>query len=89
MQLMTYIAVMTAAKVELNEPLATYLSKRDRQQRNGSDVGHVYDMKAVIRQEGSRWCVRSHKGKNLGCGKTKAWAHRRLAQVEIFKKRSQ
>lgn len=40
----------------------------------------------IIRKKGKEWCVYSHKGKNLGCSKTKADAHKRLGQVEYFKK---
>lgn len=39
-----------------------------------------------IRKRGDEWCVVSKKGKNLGCSPTKAGAHKRLGQVEYFKK---
>lgn len=46
----------------------------------------------VIRKRGKKFCVlsekRNKKGqrKNLGCSTSKAQAHKRLAQVEYFKK---
>jgi ribosomal protein L27 len=45
-------------------------------------------MEDVIRKRGSKYCVLSEKGKNLGCSKSKHQAHVRLGQVEFFKKRS-
>jgi len=47
----------------------------------------------IIRKKGSKYCVLSEKRnkegkrKNLGCGPSKAWAHKRLGQVEAFKRR--
>ena len=89
MQLSTYIIMASGLrkkKPEMNDELLPVISKRDKQQRNGSDVGKVYSIAAVIRHEGDQWCVRSEKGKNLGCGPSKHWAHVRLGQVEILKK---
>lgn len=49
-------------------------------------------MEDVIRKKGSKYCVQSEKKnkegkrKNLGCSSSKAGAHKRLAQVEWFKK---
>jgi hypothetical protein len=46
----------------------------------------------VIRKKGSKYCVLSEKKnkkgqrKNLGCSSTKAGAHKRLGQVEYFKR---
>lgn len=39
----------------------------------------------MIRKEGSKYVVKSEKGKNLGSYKTKAAADKRLKQVEMFK----
>ena len=39
----------------------------------------------VIKKEGSKYCVKSKKGKNLGCYDTKEEAEKRLKQVEYFK----
>lgn len=41
----------------------------------------------TIRKEGSKYVVRSKKGKNLGGGKTRAAALKRLRQVEYFKRK--
>lgn len=41
----------------------------------------------VVRKEGSKWTVRSEKGKSLGSYGTKKAAQRRLKQVEYFKRR--
>ena len=38
-----------------------------------------------IRKQGSQYCVKSEKGKNLGCSKSRGGAKKRLAQVEYFK----
>lgn len=40
---------------------------------------------AVVRKQGSEWCVFSKTGKNLGCYKTKDAAEERLRQIEFFK----
>jgi|SRR5579859_6523921 len=48
----------------------------------------IGDVKCIIRKKGSQYCVLSEDGsKNLGCGNSKEWARKRLAQVEYFKKR--
>ena len=39
----------------------------------------------MIRKKGSNYCVVSHKGKNLGCSKSRQGAKKRLRQVEYFK----
>lgn len=45
------------------------------------------EIQAVILHKGTQWCVYSEdRSKNLGCGPTRTWAHRRLAQVEHFKR---
>jgi hypothetical protein len=38
-----------------------------------------------IRKQGNQYCVKSEKGKNLGCSSTHGGAKKRLAQVEYFK----
>jgi len=39
-----------------------------------------------IKKKGNQWCVVSEDGKrNLGCGPSKDWATKRLAEVEYFK----
>lgn len=43
-------------------------------------------IKEVIKKVGGKWQVQSHKGKNLGTYTSKAAAHKRLGQVEYFKK---
>ena len=42
---------------------------------------------AVIRKTPGKneWCVKSHKGKNLGCYPSESGAKKRLKQVEFFK----
>lgn len=45
----------------------------------------VESLDEVIKHEGSKWVVRSHKGKNLGTYDTKKEAEKRLRQVEFFK----
>ncbi len=40
---------------------------------------------AKIVKEKGKWCVKSEKGKNLGCYDTKVEAEKRLQQVEYFK----
>lgn len=40
---------------------------------------------AYIVKEKSKWCVKSEKGKNMGCYKSKAEAKKRLQQIEFFK----
>lgn len=42
-------------------------------------------MHCFIRKEGDQHCVKSHKGKNLGCYPTAGGAKKRLKQVEYFK----
>ena len=39
----------------------------------------------TIVKSGSEYCVRSKKGKNLGCSPSRAGAVKRLRQVEYFK----
>jgi len=39
----------------------------------------------MIVKSGSQYCVRSKKGKNLGCSPSRAGAVKRLRQVEYFK----
>lgn len=39
----------------------------------------------TIRKKGSKYCVVSKKGKNLGCSTSKKGARKRLGQVEYFK----
>ena len=43
------------------------------------------EMHCFIKKEGSRHCVKSHSGKNLGCYDTATAAKKRLKQVEYFK----
>ena len=50
----------------------------DRQRR-----AEVLSRKVV--KEGDKWCVKSKKGKNLGCYDTKKEANKRLRQVEYHK----
>jgi hypothetical protein len=42
---------------------------------------------AVIRKQGSQWCIFSKKGKKLQCFPTKKQAQDRLRQIEFFKNR--
>ena len=44
--------------------------------------------KRKIVKENGKWCVKSKKGKSLGCYDTEAEAKERLGQVEYFKKNS-
>lgn len=44
--------------------------------------------KRKIVKEGGKWCVKSKKGKSLGCYDTEKEAQERLGQVEHFKKTS-
>ncbi len=44
---------------------------------------------AVVRKQGSQWCVFSKKGKNLGCFPTKKKAQERLRQIEFFKNKDE
>jgi len=39
----------------------------------------------IKKKKGKGYCVVSHKGKNLGCSKSKKGAVKRLRQVEYFK----
>ena len=39
----------------------------------------------MIRKRGSKHCVVSKKGKNLGCSSSRKGAKKRLRQVEYFK----
>lgn len=39
----------------------------------------------MIVKEGSKFCVKSESGKNLGTYRSRLAAKRRLAQVEMFK----
>lgn len=54
-------------------------------------LSKIYEVDTVLEYIDSHNCVRSEKGKNLGCktksGKpyTRAQAKKRLAQVEYFK----
>src|SRR5689334_10882245 len=43
------------------------------------------DLHCFIQKQGNEHCVKSEKGKNLGCYKSKGGAKKRLAQVEYFK----
>lgn len=42
---------------------------------------------AVVRKQGSQWCVFSKSGKNLGCFSTRKDALKRLRQIEFFANR--
>jgi hypothetical protein len=44
---------------------------------------------AVIRKEGSKFCIFSKGGKNLGCFPTRQEAERRLRQIEFFKNKGE
>lgn len=39
-----------------------------------------------IRKRGNKWCIFSHKGKNLGCYSNRDSAVKRLRQIEFFKR---
>lgn len=39
----------------------------------------------MIVKKGSKHCVESHSGRNMGCSDSKAGAEKRLRQVEYFK----
>jgi len=45
---------------------------------------------AIIRKTPNKneWCVKSRKGKNLGCYESKKKAKKRLQQVEYFKRQA-
>ena len=49
--------------------------------RSGNEIA----IQAFIRKEGSQHCVKSEKGKNLGCSPTRQGAEKRLREVEYFK----
>ena len=40
---------------------------------------------AVIRKEGSQWCIFSKSGKKLSCHSSREKALKRLRQIEFFK----
>lgn len=40
---------------------------------------------AYVKKMGDKWCVLSHKGKKLGCYRSKKQATKRLRQIEYFK----
>lgn len=72
----------TTDSSQLNRSSDTSTSRRDRKQQNGSDVGSI---KAYIRKEGGKHCVKSEKGKNMGCYDSEEGAKKRLGQIEYFK----
>lgn len=43
------------------------------------------DKEAYVVKQGDEYCVKSEKGKNLGCGPSQEWAENRLKQVHYFK----
>lgn len=43
---------------------------------------------AVIRKQGSQWCIFSKSGKKLGCYPSKKQAQKRLREIEFFKSKS-
>lgn len=45
----------------------------------------LHHLNETIVKSGEEYCVRSKKGKNLGCSPTRAGAVKRLRQVEYFK----
>jgi len=45
----------------------------------------LHYLSETIVKSGSEYCVRSKKGKNLGCSPSRAGAVKRLRQVEYFK----
>lgn len=45
--------------------------------------------KAVVRKDGSEWCVFSKSGKKLGCFPTKKQAQERLQEIEFFKQKGE
>ncbi len=49
------------------------------------DVEADFNKVAYIVNENGKYCVKSHKGKNLGCYDSKSGAEERLRQVEYFK----
>jgi hypothetical protein len=51
-----------------------------------TDLNTDTSLNEFIKKVGSKWRVVSKKGKNLGTCDTKAAAHKRLGQIEYFKK---
>lgn len=45
----------------------------------------IFKAKAVIRKEGSQYCIFSKTGKKLSCHPTKKEAEDRLREIEFFK----
>ncbi len=58
--------------IELRDPAIDAI--KDRNIRN-----------EVIRKQGSQYCVKSKKGKNMGCYPSKKQANKRLGQIHYFK----
>ena len=50
-----------------------------------NELGLLEKTQATIRKEGSRWCIFSESGKNLGCYSNRKQALERLRQIEYFK----
>lgn len=48
-------------------------------------IRDLLDMQATIVKKGSKHCVESEEGKNLGCSPSRKGAEKRLRQVEYFK----
>lgn len=56
--------------------------------QNITGADELGDIHCVIVKKGSQHCVMSEdRSKNLGCGPSRAWAHKRLAEVEYFKRK--
>jgi hypothetical protein len=49
----------------------------------GRSLSNILD--EYISKEGGKWCVKSEKGKNLGCYFSEKEAKKRLRQIEYFK----
>jgi len=45
----------------------------------------IYKEEAYIVKEGGEWCIKSEKGKNLGCYSSRKKAEERLREIERFK----
>ena len=59
--------------------------RKDELKKAGIKKEEVEQVDEVVRKEGEKYVVRSHKGKNLGKYDTQAAAKKRLRQVEYFK----
>lgn len=58
---------------------------RDRQKRlDDQQITVAIEQRKIVKEDG-KWCVKSKKGKSLGCYDTKKKALERLRQVEHFK----